>query len=71
MPGELPDPLRSDLQNHEHGRAERLKLRRAQVDDQPHTQEMLALIRAYYNIPAPAIRKQMLSLINSLAVPEG
>lgn len=71
MPGKLPDPLRPDLQNHEHGRTERLKQCSAQVDDQPLTREMLALIRAYYNIPAPAIRKKMLGLINSLATLEG
>lgn len=71
MSEELRNPLYPDFQKHEHGRTERLSLCSTQVEDQPLTREMLALVRAYYNIPAPAIRKQILGLINSLATPEG
>ena len=64
MPGETPAPLGHTTRTRLPGMAE---AQEGFEDEQLHRRETLELVRAYYRITDPAVRKRVFDLIKSLA----
>ncbi|WP_298281042.1 helix-turn-helix domain-containing protein [Acidocella sp.] len=70
MPEGLQDTPISGPRGRMYGFAEAQEPFNAGVDDQLTKRETLELVRAYYRITDPAMRKRMFDLMKSLATPE-
>lgn len=70
MPLEMLEAPLSGPRGRTYGLAEQMEPFNAMVEDQVIKREALELVRTYYGISAPAMRKRLLDLMNSLAAPE-
>jgi transcriptional regulator with XRE-family HTH domain len=70
MPEGMPEGPLSGPRGRMHGFAEQQEAFNTGMDDQLTKRETLELVRAYYRIQDPAMRKRMFDLMKSLAAPD-